>query len=265
MRLGGSEQSSPVLQMPLGNAVSNAAEALASSGMRLEPEGRNLLLGALPAHDLPRLRPRLERVGLPLGMPIYEPDVPISHVYFPLSGIVSMVSTMREGTVEVGTIGREGMTGIPIVLHADSMPTRAFVQVQGEALRIAASDLRTAIKELPALERVLARYALALFDQAAQSAACNRLHALEERCAKWLLMTHDRVDDDVLPLKQTFLAEMLGVHRPAVTVAASTLQRAGMISYSRGKVRVVDRAALERAACDCYAITRRSFDQLRGA
>jgi CRP-like cAMP-binding protein len=197
-------------------------------------------------------------------MSIYEPNAPISHVYFPLSGIVSMVSTMREGTVEVGTVGCEGMTGIPIVLHADSMPTRAFVQVQGEALRIGAADLRDAIRESRTLERLLSRYALALFDQAAQSAACNRLHSLEERCAKWLLMTHDRADSDVLPLKQTFLAEMLGVHRPAVTVAASALQRAGMIRYTRGKVRVVDRAALEGAACDCYAITRRNFEQLCG-
>lgn len=250
--------------MPLGQASTIAAEALASHGTRLEAGGRNLLLDALPAHDLDLLRPRLERVGLPLGMTIYEPNVPISHVYFPLSGIVSMVSTMREGTVEVGTIGWEGMTGIPILLHADSMPTRAFVQVQGEALRIAAGDLREALREIPTLQRVLARYALALFDQAAQSAACNRLHTLEERCAKWLLMTHDRVGSDVLPLKQAFLAEMLGVHRPAVTVAAGTLQRAGMVTYSRGKVRIVDRAALERAACDCYEITRRNFDQLRG-
>jgi CRP-like cAMP-binding protein len=156
------------------------------------------------------------------------------------------------------------MTGISIVLLGESMPTRAFVQVEGAAMRITADDLRGAMTELPLLQRVLSRYALALFDQAAQSAACNRLHSLEERCAKWLLMTHDRVDSDVLPLKQTFLAEMLGVHRPAVTVVAGTLQRAGMIRYSRGKVRIVDRTALERVACDCYAITRENMEQLRG-
>ncbi|HEV7993887.1 MAG TPA: Crp/Fnr family transcriptional regulator, partial [Gemmatimonadaceae bacterium] len=222
---------------------------------RLDDE-QNLLLSALPKEDLDRLRPRLEQVSLPLGMTIYEANAPITHVYFVRAGIVSMVSTMREGTVEVGTVGCEGMTGIAIVLHADSMPTRAFVQVAGEAVRISAGQLHAAMRESRALERVLSRYALALFDQAAQSAACNRLHTLEERCARWLLMTHDRVRDDVLPLKQTFLAEMLGVHRPAVTVAAGTLQRAGIISYTRGKVRIVDRTALEAAACDCYAITR---------
>jgi CRP-like cAMP-binding protein len=250
--------------MPSGHAPSIEAAALPAPAARLDAEGRNLLLDSLPVDELHRLRSRLERVELPLGMVIYEADAPITHVYFPLSGIVSMVSTMREGTVEVGTVGCEGMAGIPVVLHATSMPTRAFVQVAGEAMRISAEDLRTAMQDLPVLERVLARYALALFDQAAQSAACNRLHTLEERCARWLLMTHDRVGSDVLPLKQTFLAEMLGVHRPAVTVAAGTLQRAGMISYTRGKVRIVDREALERASCDCYAITRRNFEQLRG-
>jgi CRP-like cAMP-binding protein len=119
------------------------------------------------------------------------------------------------------------------------------------------------MQESPALRRLLSRYALALFDQAAQSVACNRLHSLEERCARWLLMTHDRVRSDVMPLKQTFLAEMLGVHRPAVTVAAGALQRAGMITYARGKMRVLDRAALEGASCDCYGIIKRSMEQLR--
>ena len=233
------------------------------SSTQLESDGRNLLLDALPALDRLQLSSQLELVALPLGMTIYEADEQIEHVYFPVSGVVSMVSTMREGTVEVGTVGCEGMAGLPVVLHAESMPTRAFVQVEGEAMRCSANDLRAAMRESPALSRVLARYALALFDQAAQSAACNRLHSLEERCARWLLMTHDRVGSDVLPLKQTFLAEMLGVHRPAVTVAAGTLQRAGIISYTRGKVRIVDREALERAACDCYAIMRRTFQRLR--
>ena len=224
---------------------------------------QNLLLGALPADERERLETRLEWVPLRVGTSIYEADEPIEHVYFPLSGVVSMVSRLREGTVEIGTVGREGMTGIAIVLESDSMPTRAFTQVGGEALRIPSAELRGAMQESPALWRVLARYSLSLFDQAAQGSACNRLHALEARCARWLLMTHDRVGDDVLPLKQTFLAEMLGVHRPAVSVAAGALQRAGMIRYSRGKVRVLDRAALERASCECYAITRRGFDRRR--
>ena len=220
---------------------------------------RNRLLAALGPDDLEMLLPVLESVPLPVGMPIYEPNETISHAYFPISGIVSMVSEMAEGVVETGTVGNEGMTGLPLVLGARTMPTRAFVQVPGHAYRMRDSDLIRAMRESPRFERVLHRYVLALFDQTAQHAACNRLHTLEERCARWLLMTHDRVDGDVLPLKQEFLAEMLGVHRPAVTLAAGALQKAGVIRYTRGKVTVLDRGALERASCACYAlITRRA-------
>jgi len=248
--------------MPIGHALRVETEAPTPS-LRHEIDGRNLLLDALPSADYERIRDRLEPVALPAGMPIYEANVPITQVYFVTSGIISMVTVMREGTVEVGVTGCEGMAGIPIVLYADAMPTRAFVQVEGEAFRMSAKELRAAMAESEALRRLLSRYALALFDQAAQSVACNRLHSLEERCARWLLMTHDRVRSDVMPLKQTFLAEMLGVHRPAVTVAAGALQRAGMISYARGKMRVLDREALEGASCECYAIIKRSMEQLR--
>ena len=224
--------------------------------------GRNRLLSVLPTEEIERLLPSLESVPLPSGMPIYEPNTRITHVYFPISGIVSMTSDMREGTVEVGTVGREGMTGLPLILRATTMPTRAFVQVPGHAYRMQAKDLIAAMGESPRFERLLYRYALALFDQSAQHAACNRLHALEERCARWLLMTHDRVDGDVLPLKQQFLAEMLGVHRPAVTLAAGALQKAGVIRYTRGKVTVLDRAALENASCECYRIIARRDAEL---
>jgi CRP-like cAMP-binding protein len=224
--------------------------------------GRNRLLASLTAEEIERLMPSLESVPLLTGMPIYEPNERITHVYFPISGIVSMTSDMREGTVEVGTVGREGMTGLPLVLRADTMPTRAFVQVPGHSYRMRDEDLHLAMNESPRFERLLLRYALALFDQSAQHAACNRLHALEARCARWLLMTHDRVDGDVLALKQQFLAEMLGVHRPAVTLAAGALQRAGVIRYTRGKVTVLDRPALERASCECYGIIMRRTEQL---
>jgi CRP-like cAMP-binding protein len=224
--------------------------------------GRNRLLASLEAEAIERLLPSLESVPLLTGMPIYEPNERITHVYFPISGIVSMTSDMREGTVEVGTVGREGMTGLPLVLRADTMPTRAFVQVPGHSYRMRDEDLHLAMNESPRFERLLLRYALALFDQSAQHAACNRLHALEARCARWLLMTHDRVDGDVLALKQQFLAEMLGVHRPAVTLAAGALQRAGVIRYTRGKVTVLDRPALERASCECYGIIMRRTEQL---
>ena len=243
--------------------------SLPSAGIALAPsEGirRNRLLGALPADELDAILPRLESVALVDGMPIYEPNEPITDVYFPISGVVSLVSEMPEGTVEVGTIGREGMTGLPLMLHATTMPSRAFVQVPGRAYRMRGADLFATLRRSPRVERLIYRYILALFDQAAQHAACNRLHALEERCARWLLMTHDRMDGDVLPLKQQFLAEMLGVHRPAVTIAAGALQKAGVIRYTRGKVTVLDREALEAAACGCYAIiTRRADELLDGA
>lgn len=244
--------------------VSHVQPALENDPTSLLLDGvpRNRLLAALPRPELELILPSLTRVDLATGMTIYEPATPITHVYFVLSGIVSMVSQMREGTVEVGTVGCEGMTGLPIVLAADTMPSRAFVQVPGEALVMHTDDLRRAMDDSPTLRRLLFRYVLALFDQTAQHAACNRLHALEERCARWLLMTHDRVDGDILLLKQQFLAEMLGVHRPAVTLAAGALQKAGIIRYSRGKVTVLDRAALESAACECYAIVTRRAEEL---
>ena len=223
---------------------------------------RNRLLAAMPREPLGQILPTLTHVELPSGMVIYEPKVSIKYAYFVLTGIISLVSEMREGTVEVGTVGCEGMTGIPLVLSADTMPSRAFVQVPGEALRMSADDLLRAMQESPKLRRLIYRYVQALFDQTAQHAACNRLHALEERCARWLLMTHDRVVGDVLLLKQQFLAEMLGVHRPAVTLAAGALQKAGIIRYSRGKVTVLDRTALENASCECYAIVTRRIEEL---
>jgi CRP-like cAMP-binding protein len=223
----------------------------------------NQLLDALPAMELARVMSRVEPLPLPLGMVIYEPNARIEHVYFPTDGVVSMVSIVERGTVEVGTVGREGMVGLPILLHAESMPTRAFVQVEGAGLRIPSAELRAAMRESPALERLLYRYAQALFDQVAQSAACNRLHTIEERCARWVLMTHDRVATDVLLLKQQFLAEMLGVHRPAVTLAAGALQRAGLIKYTRGKITVLDREGLESASCPCYEIAQRAQERLR--
>jgi CRP-like cAMP-binding protein len=196
-------------------------------------------------------------------MSIYEPNERIETVYFPTTGIISMISAMENGSVEVGTVGREGMAGLPVMLHTDSMPTRAFVQVKGEAMAMPTERFREAMQASPAFARLLYRYAQALFDQVAQSVACNRLHVLEERCARWILMTADRVGDTNIHLKQQFLAEMLGVHRPAVTLAARALQRAGLIRYTRGVIDVLDRAGLEAASCECYAVVRGSFERLR--
>jgi len=223
----------------------------------------NLLLEALSAEDRARVDRRLEAVDLPTGMNLYVPGQRMTHAYFPVAGVVSMVSELEEGTVEVGTLGREGMYGLPILLGSPETTTRAFMQVPGHGFRMDADALRAATAEIPAFAALLHRYTQALFEQVSQSVACNRLHTLEERCARWLLMVHDSVGDEVLPLKQTFLADMLGVHRPAVTIAAGALQTAGLIRYSRGRVQVLDRRGLEAAACPCYAIVRAGFERLR--
>lgn len=227
------------------------------------PPTDNFLLGALRPADRARVDRCLQHLDLPVGKELYEPGQAMAHAYFPAQGVISMVTDMEQGTVEVGTVGREGMLGIPILLYSGETTTRAFMQVPGHGWRCSAEDLLEAAREVPALSRLLHRYMMALFEQVAQTAACNRLHTLEERCARWLLMVHDRVGDEALPLKQSFLADMLGVHRPAVTLAAGSLQTAGLIRYSRGRVHVLDRPALEQAACACYRIVSDRFERLR--
>jgi CRP-like cAMP-binding protein len=227
------------------------------------PPADNFLLRALRPADRARVEQCLTPLDLPVGMPLYEAGEPMEHAYFPVQGIISMVSDMEQGTVEVGTVGREGMLGIPILLHSARTTTRAFMQVAGHGWRCSADELLSATVGVPAFSRLLHRYMMALFEQVAQSVACNRLHTLEARCARWLLMVDDRVGGDVLPLKQSFLADMLGVHRPAVTLAAGALQTAGLIRYSRGRVQILDRPALEQASCACYRIVSESFDRLR--
>lgn len=225
----------------------------------------NRLLAALPSEGLERLREKFERVPLALREVLYNPDEPLGHVWFPLDGVVSLVSIMSDGaTVETATVGNEGLVGLPVFLGVASLPGQAFVQVPGEALRLPVEDLRREVRDGRPLHSLLNRYTQTLFNQVAQSAACNRLHAIDERCARWLLMTHDRVSSDSFPLTQEFLAQMLGVRRPSVSTAASILQRAGFIRYRRGKITVLDRPGLEGAACECYGVVRREYDRLLG-
>lgn len=228
------------------------------------PATANRLLASLAPADLARLALDLESVPLTLRQVLYEPNEAIEYVYFPTEGCVSMINATPDGSVEVGTIGLEGMVGVPILLCSDSEPTRALVQVEGEAHRISTAAFCRVIEERERLRRILLRYALALFNQIGQSVACNRLHSLEARCARWLLMTHDRVDGDKFELTQEFLSYMLGVHRPAVTLAAGLLQRAGFIHYTRGRITVTDRDGLEEASCCCYQATRDNFRLLAG-
>jgi len=194
---------------------------------------------------------------------LYEPYKPIQYVYFIDCGVVSLVSIMEDGaTVEVGTIGNEGMVGLPLFLGAGTTPHQTFVQVPGTATRIQAEVFKRVVSPNSFLHSLLQQYTQALFNQISQSAACNRLHSIEERCCRWLLMTHDRVESDQFELIQEFLAQMLGVRRAGVSVVAAMLQQAGLIRYSRGKMNILDRAGLEAGSCECYAIVKREFDRL---
>jgi CRP-like cAMP-binding protein len=223
----------------------------------------NMLLRSLDTAQLETLRPHLEPIELTLRLVLHEEDVPVTHVYFVTSGVVSMVNEGSPGEiVEIATVGREGLVGISAVLGVDSMPSRAFVQIPGRALRLAVTAFRDAVEKIPEFQDVLMRYTMALMGQIAQSASCNRLHEVQERCARWLLHSLDRVDGNTFPLTQEFLSQMLGVHRPTVSIAAGMLQKAGFIEYSRGIVRVLDRDGLASAACPCYERIVKSYRKL---
>jgi CRP-like cAMP-binding protein len=223
----------------------------------------NRILAGLPAPDREAVFSVATRVPLEFGANIYREGEPIREVYFPDRGVISMVNTMADGTtIEVGTIGREGAAGLGLFLGVSSVTGHTFVQVAGDGWKIDEAPFRDLLQKRGALSARLGRYTQGLFTQVAQSAACNRAHPVEQRCARWLLMTHDRVDGDEFPLTQEFLAQMLGVRRAGVSEAASALQRTGCISYTRGSIRILDRARLETASCECHLVVQREFDRL---
>jgi CRP-like cAMP-binding protein len=227
-----------------------------------QPPG-NQLLAALPRKDLARLRPQLETVTLGLKERIYEPHRPIPYIYFPNTGVTSILTIMKDGkATEVGMVGKEGMLGLPVFLGTDRSSGQSFSQVPGESLRLAADAFRAALRRSRALVDLLHRYTQALFTQVSQSAACNSLHPIEKRCARWLLMTHERVEIDEFVLTQELLAMMLGVRRASVAAVAGKLQDAGLIRYRRGRLRVLDRRGLEAASCECYGLIRSEYERL---
>jgi CRP-like cAMP-binding protein len=213
----------------------------------------NKLLAKVPADELKRLQPHLHEVRLEYMQVLSEPDESITQVYFPTRGVLSMVTEPDSGDiVEFATIGNEGMVGVPVLLGSNSMPSRVMVQVAGSGFQIESKRFSEILKQTPAFNARLMRYVMALLNQVAQATSCNRLHEVQERCARWLLHTHDRVNGDSFMLTQEFLSQMLGVHRPTVTIAARMLQQAGLIRYTRGQIEVIDREGLEAAACSCY-------------
>ncbi len=223
----------------------------------------NWLLDALSSEDYERLRPKLKRVSLAVKEMIYEPHLPIPYIYFPISGVTSILTTMEDGrAAEVGTVGNEGMLGLPVFLGSDRSSGISFSQVPGESLRMEADAFRAEIKQSGTLLQILHRYTQALFTQVSQSAACNMLHSVDQRCARWLLMTHDRVNADEFVLPQEFLAAMLGVRRAGVTGIAGKLQKAGLIHYHRSRMTIVDRKGLEAASCECYRVIYNEYNRL---
>jgi len=223
----------------------------------------NRLLGLLPRKDYARLQPYLEPIILKYRQSLYRANRPIEFVYFIETGVGSLVNTMANGdAAEVGTIGNEGIVGLPLVLEDERTPTAVYVQVPGTGLRITASRFREELAQSPTLRTVMHHYTHAFFNQVAQSAACNQFHSLEQRFCRWLLMTHDRMDSRDFLLTQEFLAMMLGVQRTGVTAAAGALQRSGLIRYTRGNVTILNRGGLERRSCECYGISKREFDRL---
>jgi CRP-like cAMP-binding protein len=226
---------------------------------------RNRLLAALSAQDYAALWPHLEPVSPAFMESIYEPNQPIPYVYFPESGVFSLLVIMGDGAaVEVATVGNEGMVGLPVFLGVSTTPGRAFAQVPGVSMRMRAYMFNDVLAQNGGLTAILRRYTQAFFVQITQMAACNRLHSIEERCARWLLMTHDQVGSNEFRLTQEFIAQMLGVRRASVTVAAGALQHAGLISYRRGRITIEDREGLEQAACECYGVIRAEYARLFG-
>ncbi|MFL5282404.1 MAG: Crp/Fnr family transcriptional regulator [Rhodopila sp.] len=226
---------------------------------------RNRLLAVLPPQVLGRLWPRLEPVELPLRQVLHAPGTPIGTVYFPETGWISMIATLEDGDgAEVGLVGREGVVGLPVVLGSDSDDLEAMVQAQGMALSMGADAFRAALNDDAVLRNLLLRYALVHHGQVARTAACNGRHHTEQRLARWLLMAHDRAEGNTFPMTHEFLSMMLGIRRAGITVAAGILQKAGLIHYERGWMKIEDRPGLENAACECYGLVRRAYDCLLG-
>lgn len=226
---------------------------------------QNRLLKFLPPEDFERLRPHLQAVEFKYNLSLYRADEQIEFVYFIETGVASLVNTMENGdSAEVGTVGNEGMVGLPVVFGDSKAPTSVYMQVAGHGLRMKARIFWQELQHSLSLRTVMLHYAHAVFNLVAQSAACNTFHLLEQRCCRWLLMTQDRMQSDEFQLTQEFLAMMLGVQRPGVTVAAGKLQRAGLIQYARGKVKILDRAGLMKRSCECYGVSKREFDRLLG-
>ena len=231
----------------------------------MEKSTRNLLLRALPADRREAILAQSELVELPKKRLLYDINQPIRDVYFIEDGVASILSLLKDGSaVETSTCGYEGMVGVPLFLGADTAATQAMQQVPGAGRRLGAGDFLRHVDESAELRRLVGRYAQALMTLVAQNSACNRRHSVEERCVRWLLLTHDQMDRNSYELTHQFLSQMLGVRRATVTVTAGALQEAGYIKYHRGVITIVNREGLEDMSCECYAIIHNEYSRQLG-
>jgi CRP-like cAMP-binding protein len=224
---------------------------------------QNHLLAALPASDYERLAPHLELIPLKLGEVLYEPGVQLRYVYFPTTSIVSLLYVMEDGaSAEIAIVGNEGILGISLFMGGETTPSRAVVQSAGYGYRLKAQLLKDEFQRFGPMLHLLLRYTQALITQMAQTAVCNRHHSVDQQLCRWLLLSLDRLESNELSMTQELIANMLGVRREGVTEAAGKLQDAGLISYRRGRITVLDRPGLEARSCECYQVVKKELDRL---
>jgi CRP-like cAMP-binding protein len=225
---------------------------------------QNQLLAALHAAERARIYPNLQPVQMSLGRVVYEPSDILRHVYFPTNSIVSLLYVMRDGgSAEISLVGNDGLIGLALFMGGESTASRAVVQSAGGAYRLTAKRLKAEFHLYGQLHHLLLRYTQALITQMAQTAVCNRLHSVDQQLCRWLLLSLDRLPTNQLKMTQELMANMLGVRREGITIAAAKLQKLGIIRYSRGNVTIVDRPGLEKMCCECYAVVKRETDRLR--
>jgi CRP-like cAMP-binding protein len=231
-------------------------------GIAPDPK-KNHLLAALPAAVWQRWLPLLELIDMPLGAVLYESGAVLSHVYFPTTSIVSLLYVMENGaSAEIAVVGNDGLVGISLFMGGGSTPSRAVVQSAGKGFRMKAAALKQEFDQAGPVLHLLLRYTQALITQMSQTAVCNRHHSLDQQLCRWLLLSMDRLDGDELLMTQELIANMLGVRREGVTEGALKLQEAGLIKYSRGRIKVLDRSGLESRTCECYAVVKKEYDRL---
>jgi len=225
----------------------------------------NHVLRALPAPERERLYPHLRLVPMPLGMVLYESGVRLRHIYFPTDCIVSLLYVLEDGnSAEIAIVGKEGAVGVSLFMGGETTPSRAVVQSPGFAFRLSGARLKQEFARHGQMLNLLLRYTQSLITQMAQTAVCNRYHALDQQLCRWLLLSLDRLETNELKMTQELIASMLGVRREGVTEAAGRLQKQGVIRYSRGKITVLDRPKLEQLSCECYAVVKKESDRLLG-